>query len=168
MSFRENTADALLAAIDAILVDEAAGRLPDECVRNAKETMQVAFALIVGQEHTDVQAIMAVNDLTATLDALPADDWQMGRSSQDCFGARGAMKDAIKILTLTASIGGEVPQFEARGCCGALHRSGYSGDCRDDTQRFDADELDELLGPMGWIETEPVDENRDDVSMSLR
>jgi hypothetical protein len=36
------------------------------------------------------------------------------------------------------------------GCCDHYHPETFGGDCRDDSNRFTADELDERHGPDGW------------------
>lgn len=38
------------------------------------------------------------------------------------------------------------PEFEECGCCGHVHRVGWTGDCRDDSERFTFEELDEGFG----------------------
>ena len=43
------------------------------------------------------------------------------------------------------------------GCCGAFHRLAFAGDCRDDTERFDADVFErfrptDVVGPYACIE----------------
>lgn len=38
--------------------------------------------------------------------------------------------------------------FEECGCCGDYHRPGYTGDCRDNSERFSLDRL-EALGKEG-------------------
>lgn len=42
--------------------------------------------------------------------------------------------------------------YEECGCCGHLHRPGYTGDCRNDEARFTFDQLDAVHGPDGWTE----------------
>jgi len=34
-------------------------------------------------------------------------------------------------------------EYEECGCCGYFHRIGYTGDCRDDEQRFMLDEFED-------------------------
>ena len=48
--------------------------------------------------------------------------------------------------------GGPVPSFVECGSCGAYHRVGFYGVCRDDEERFGPDQLDEQYGPSGWQE----------------
>ena len=43
------------------------------------------------------------------------------------------------------------------GSCACLHPAGYHGDCRDDDNRFLADELDAIYGRDGWIEVSADD-----------
>jgi len=50
--------------------------------------------------------------------------------------------------------GGSPPRFEECGCCGHRHRPEFSGDCRDDSERFADAELDAFCGAAGWT---PVD-----------
>lgn len=38
------------------------------------------------------------------------------------------------------------------GICDCYHPLEWDGDCRDDANRFAADELDEKHGPFGWEE----------------
>jgi len=159
MSFRDDAVAALLHAIDAMSADEKLGRSSSAPGDNLLSAMKVAGTLILLEDPTPEHALMAVNDLTASLAALPADAMQVGISNKDKYGARGAMKDAVKILSLTIDAAGiDAPRFETCGCCGGLHRAGFSGDCRDDTQRFAPDELDEILGSSRWIEIDPVED----------
>lgn len=51
-----------------------------------------------------------------------------------------------------AQLGDAPPRFENCGCCGHLHRPGYTGDCRNDSERFTHAALDEKYGPNGWTE----------------
>jgi hypothetical protein len=47
----------------------------------------------------------------------------------------------------------EPPVFYNCGCCGQYHPINWDGDCRDDDNRFFADELDEKYGSNGeWSE----------------
>jgi len=39
-----------------------------------------------------------------------------------------------------------LPQFYECGCCDCYHPIDWDGDCRDDDNRFAADELDEKFG----------------------
>ena len=45
---------------------------------------------------------------------------------------------------------GAVEIYEECGQCGGFHRIGYMGDCRNNDERFTADQLDDIHGPMGW------------------
>ena len=42
------------------------------------------------------------------------------------------------------------PVFVECGCCGHFHRAEWRGDCRDDAERFTADQLDARFGENGW------------------
>ena len=42
------------------------------------------------------------------------------------------------------------PRFYECGCCGCWHPANWDGDCRDDANRFAADELDEMYGSFDW------------------
>lgn len=44
------------------------------------------------------------------------------------------------------------PVFYRCGICECLHPWNWSGDCRDDANRFAADKLDSKFGPFGWDE----------------
>lgn len=44
------------------------------------------------------------------------------------------------------------PRFIECGCCGMLHPVNFGGDCRDDDNRFAADQLDAKYGSHGWEE----------------
>lgn len=56
----------------------------------------------------------------------------------------------------------EMKWFYECGTCGHLHREGYMGDCRDDSQRFTQSELENKHGPLGgtW-DFVPLDEQRE-------
>lgn len=49
----------------------------------------------------------------------------------------------------------QLPQFYTCGTCDHYHRKGYLDDCRNDEERFTADELDEKFGAEGWEEIDP-------------
>ena len=42
------------------------------------------------------------------------------------------------------------PAFVHCPCCELYHPNAFTGDCRDDANRFAADELDALFGSTGW------------------
>ena len=47
------------------------------------------------------------------------------------------------------------PEYYECGICGCYHRAEFNGDCRDDSERLDIDEIDDAHGgPMGWDEIE--------------
>jgi hypothetical protein len=47
------------------------------------------------------------------------------------------------------------PRFYRCGCCDAYHPANWDGDCRDDANRFAADQLDAKYGAYGeWEEVE--------------
>ncbi len=45
------------------------------------------------------------------------------------------------------------------GCCDCYHLCGFTGDCRDDANRFTTAQLDERFGPCGW---EVFDDSEDE------
>lgn len=46
------------------------------------------------------------------------------------------------------------PTFEECGCCGHYHRPNYFGDCRNDAERFNPNDLDDRYGENGWIQVD--------------
>jgi hypothetical protein len=54
--------------------------------------------------------------------------------------------------------------FYRCGCCESYHPAQFSGDCRDDSNRLDADELDSRYGAFGWMEIEMRDADNYPVS----
>lgn len=42
------------------------------------------------------------------------------------------------------------PQFVECGCCNCYHSIAFTGDCRDDNNRFASAQLDERYGMTGW------------------
>lgn len=44
----------------------------------------------------------------------------------------------------------DTPKYYECGICGSLHPIAWNGDCRDDANRFEPQQLDENHGPMGW------------------
>lgn len=44
------------------------------------------------------------------------------------------------------------PAFAECGSCGHYHPMNFSGDCRDDDNRFTSEALDKKYGPKGWTE----------------
>ena len=54
---------------------------------------------------------------------------------------------------LHVTVKGKPSYFECGGC-GAYHPFGWNGDCRVDSMRFYADQLDNLYGLFGWKEVE--------------
>lgn len=50
------------------------------------------------------------------------------------------------------------PTFYECGCCGHLHPLKWDGDCRDDNNRFTADELDTRYGENKWTELQIEDD----------
>jgi len=53
-----------------------------------------------------------------------------------------------------------LPQYYFCGCCNSYHRNNFNGDCRNDAERFDSDQLNQLHGSFGWEEVDmfPVNE----------
>lgn len=45
-----------------------------------------------------------------------------------------------------------LPKYVECGCCDCYHRVEYTGNCRNDEERFSVDELDEKHGYFGWEE----------------
>ena len=43
------------------------------------------------------------------------------------------------------------PQFYECGCCVHWHRADFTGDCRDDDQRFTTGQLDILFPDLSWL-----------------
>ncbi len=43
-----------------------------------------------------------------------------------------------------------MPTFSECGCCGHFHPIGFTGDCRDDANRFTAEQLTARYGEDGW------------------
>ena len=57
----------------------------------------------------------------------------------------------------------EEPTFYECGTCNCYHPATFSGDCRNDSMRFAAGELDEKYGSLGWREVnDPYGENSHD------
>lgn len=49
-----------------------------------------------------------------------------------------------------------MPKFYECGQCGAYHRKDFNGDCREDSERIYADELDTRFGMFGWEEVDMI------------
>jgi hypothetical protein len=43
------------------------------------------------------------------------------------------------------------------GCCEQFHSVQFDGDCRDNTARFNPEDLDDLHGSDGWVEVDQED-----------
>ena len=43
-----------------------------------------------------------------------------------------------------------MPKYYECGICGCVHRWEFTGDCREDRERFFCDELDAIHGPLGY------------------
>lgn len=50
------------------------------------------------------------------------------------------------------------PQFFRCGCCDAYHSTQWFGDCRENTARFNAEDLDRQYGWNGWTDVTPEKE----------
>ena len=50
---------------------------------------------------------------------------------------------------------GSLPAFVECGSCGAYHNVAYEGDCRNDDERFNIEDLNEKYGEDGWDEAWP-------------
>lgn len=48
------------------------------------------------------------------------------------------------------------PKFYECGICGAWHSDSFTGDCREDSARFNMEDLDSKYGVEGWEEV-PMD-----------
>lgn len=46
------------------------------------------------------------------------------------------------------------------GCCGCYHKEGYGGDCRDDNERYNLDDL-EFFSATDDIEIVPLEQQND-------
>lgn len=44
------------------------------------------------------------------------------------------------------------------GCCGHYHHKGFSGDCRDNSQRFTAEQIEKMHGWTVWDRVLTLDE----------
>ena len=42
------------------------------------------------------------------------------------------------------------PRYYECGCCGCFHAVDWDGDCRDDHNRFNPEDLNAMFGPRGW------------------
>lgn len=51
------------------------------------------------------------------------------------------------------------PQFYDCGICGHYHPVNWDGDCRDDANRFNPDQLDARFGENGWEEVDEAELN---------
>ena len=49
------------------------------------------------------------------------------------------------------------PTYYECGICSQLHPATWDGDCRDDTNRFNVEDLDALHGMSGWEEIDMCD-----------
>lgn len=82
-----------------------------------------------------------------------------------CDGDEGMRADGSNIDTRAAHVllerigAHDRPMFDYCGGCGHFHPIDWSGDCRDDLHRFNANELDDTYGENGWDVTpgtEPI------------
>lgn len=60
---------------------------------------------------------------------------------------RGLSVEGIEVLLDRAKLAPAQAAYVACGSCGHYHRAGFRGDCRDDSERFTADDLEALHGP---------------------
>ena len=49
------------------------------------------------------------------------------------------------------------PTYYECGICSQLHPATWDGDCRDDANRFNPEDLDAMHGPVGWDEIDMGD-----------
>ena len=53
----------------------------------------------------------------------------------------------------------DMKKFIECACCEQYHHADFYGDCRDDANRFDSEDLDNKYGAFGWeIVSEDIDE----------
>jgi hypothetical protein len=50
-----------------------------------------------------------------------------------------------------------ITRYTSCGCCEHYHPIAFAGDCRDDANRFSAQDLDDKHGPEGWMHDDPDD-----------
>ncbi len=66
------------------------------------------------------------------------------------------MKDELQRINPAATMAtvkdARRPTYYDCGICGALHDARWDGDCRQDSARFDPDQLDAKHGVNGWDE----------------
>jgi len=55
-----------------------------------------------------------------------------------------------------------LPRFYHCGCCEQYHAVEFDGDCRDDSARFNPEDLDEQYGDHGWEEIDQEDLDLED------
>jgi hypothetical protein len=65
-------------------------------------------------------------------------------------GLGGSVVD-VETLERNEEILNPRPQFADCGSCGSYHPVDFYGDCRDDSNRFTCDYLDEKYGEAGWL-----------------
>lgn len=112
--------------------------LPDY-TRHAGEFVRVRRAAVDGTEYDGPETDPEAGELA--FHVVAADGWE-------------GMAYASELL----------PVFYRCGCCECYHPAGFDGDCRDDSNRFAPDELDESYKPRGnwqadgWIE---IDQDAD-------
>lgn len=96
----------------------------------------------------DYYPLGGMHDFDAAFDKEEvAIGYAMGVSKSELTWAHVVRLDDLKIVWPTKNQKAE--EFFECGGCGCYHRKGWTGDCRDDDNRYTEDEL-----PVGWIEVE--------------
>ncbi len=131
-------------------------------------THYVATVQVLVEAEDEAQACDAIS---ALLERAPVRDWgylQVGGQhlspsstlievdtyEEGTFLAGDAFRNSGLVVTgtTTGRLTTSPPVFVDCGSCGHYHRTEYAGDCRDDAERFTADDLDERYGENGWAE----------------
>lgn len=85
-------------------------------------------------------------------------DIGLGGILTDAGGCRGLSSEGIETLIARLDLAPAALRaaYVACGSCGHYHRAGFRGDCRDDSERFTADDLKALHGPdaLDYVEGE--------------
>jgi hypothetical protein len=63
---------------------------------------------------------------------------------------RQAQLDTTREHVIDATEARKPPRFYECGICGCWHSIAFNGDCRDDSNRCAADEIDDALGSFSW------------------
>ncbi len=124
---------------------------------------------LIGVLHPDDPGQRPRSELTAVIDPVDLESAWDGPAFYDALsealraassipdavaGAIGPSRQSPLPFPFAALIEETPPVFEECGQCGHYHQEGFTGDCRDDSERFTCEQLDDQYGPNGW-------ENRD-------